>query len=207
MSSEHVVKTGECVSSIAFATGFFPGTIWDDPANADLKALRQDMNILNPGDVLVIPDKRPKEATGDTGRVHRYKLRGMPIQFVLRLTNGDEPLAGLSYELQIDDKTHTGETDADGGLEHWIPPNSKRGVLRVAGEEYPFQLGTLQPATTEDGVRDRLQNLAYLEPNSGDAGLRAAIRAFKRKHCPDSPEPHDELTEADRAKLVEIHGS
>jgi len=86
MPREHKVRQGECISSIAGKYGHFPETIWNDPANAQLKSKREDEpNILYAGDVVVIPDKRLKEESGATDERHRFVKKGVPVQFRLRL--------------------------------------------------------------------------------------------------------------------------
>ncbi len=64
MPREHVIQEGESTISLSAEYGFLANTIWDDPANAALKTRRKDMNVLFPGDTLVIPDKRFKDVTG-----------------------------------------------------------------------------------------------------------------------------------------------
>ncbi len=58
MPITYTVEQGDCLDSIAFAHDFFPDTIWNHPPNAAIRAERKDPNILYPGDVLTIPDKR-----------------------------------------------------------------------------------------------------------------------------------------------------
>ncbi|MFO0838746.1 MAG: hypothetical protein U1D55_09475 [Phycisphaerae bacterium] len=216
MSKRHAVRLGECVSSVSFDNGFFPDTIWNHPENAGLKSLRGDMNILNAGDSLFIPDKRDKQESGETGRTHRFRLRGVPAKFLMQLRDGDQLRVGVSYTLKIDERMYKGVTGDDGMIEHWIPPNARRGLLSVENgddvEEYPFQLGCLQPVALDDGLRDRLQNLGFL-PGGAQATpgeVEIAIRAFRRKHMGATPGGPDDLSTADdafRAKLVEVHGS
>ena len=216
MPKEHTIVVGECISSLAYEEGFFPETIWNDPANAELKQLREDMNVLSPGDVVTIPDKRDRSQAVETGREHRFKLRGMPVKFLLKLTDGDEPMAGVWYKLKIDGKIITGITGEDGMIDQWIPANAKRGLLTVeGGEEYPFQLGHLQPVAEEEGVRDRLQNLGMLQNGADDAAYRAAVEAFKKEHCRPtdasasraSASPEGMLSEDEQERLIDVHGS
>ena len=64
------MKEGECVGSIAFEHGFFPDTLWDHPNNAELKGKRGDPNVLLAGDVVHVPDLRPKEVAVAAGQSH-----------------------------------------------------------------------------------------------------------------------------------------
>ena len=80
MARVHVIAEGECLSSVAFENGYFPGTIWERPENDALRELRGDPNVLSPGDKLFVPDKEPKTTTCATGKVHRFTRRGVPAR-------------------------------------------------------------------------------------------------------------------------------
>lgn len=219
MSKTHPVRLGECISSIAFEHGFFPGTIWNHPQNSGLKSLRRDMNVLNPNDPVFIPDKRPRDEPGSTGQAHRFRLRGTPVKFQLQLSDGDQPRVGVRYRLTVDAQSFDGVTGNDGMVDKWIPANARRGVLWIDdgadGVEFPFQLGHLQPVNENPGVRDRLENLALLEHGADDAALKRAVLAFIDRHCPEQRPPGDAaglttamlLSDAVRNRLVEVHGS
>jgi N-acetylmuramoyl-L-alanine amidase len=72
MPKKHIVKQGECISSIADAHGFFPDNIWNDAANTKLRGKRKDPNVLYSGDVVVIPDKQSKEESCATEKKHSF---------------------------------------------------------------------------------------------------------------------------------------
>ena len=61
MPTKHSIKSGDSVSSLAQSYGLFEQTIWQHSDNATLKALRPNMNILAPGDEVVIPDLEAKK--------------------------------------------------------------------------------------------------------------------------------------------------
>lgn len=85
MAQDYEVQDGDCVSSVAFAHGFFWETLWNHAKNSSLKEKRKDPNILKAGDALHIPDPRPKEESCATEQKHRFKLKGVPAKLRLRL--------------------------------------------------------------------------------------------------------------------------
>ena len=98
---DHVVRQGECLSSIAHANGFAkPLDIWNDPHNAGLREKRHDPNVLHPGDVLWIPEKTPKTEHKPSGQSHAFKAK--VIEKAIRLVIRDaqeKPVTGAEWTL------------------------------------------------------------------------------------------------------------
>src|SRR5262245_59214466 len=163
-SGEHVVKQGECITSIAKDTGHFWETIWNDAANADLRTVRVDPNVLLPEDRVHVPPLKEKWEPGQTEMRHRFRRRGEPAVLRLTLQYDDEPLANQPYTLDIDGQKVEGMTDAEGKLERGIPNNARRGVL-VVGKDHPrtfeLSLGHIDPVENLVGVQKRLINLGF----------------------------------------------
>jgi len=210
--AKHTVKQGECIESIAFEKGFFWETIWNDPANTEVKRIREDPNVLLAGDQLFIPDMRVKEVSGQTEQRHRFRRKGTPSKFSITLEDeNDQPRANLPYVLDIDGQLFSGKTDADGRLEHVIPPNARQGILRVGPEEdqeeYQLNLGSMDPVTEISGVQARLKNLGYdCGKIDGKLGpqTKEAISAFQAKHNLQVTGTPDDDTQL---KLKEVHKS
>lgn len=129
---DHIVRAGECVSSIAKQTGHFWETIWNDAANSELKSIRKQPNVLLEGDRITVPALRPKEESGQTEMRHRFRRRGEPSHLRIRVLDQDKPMAGMPFKLIIDNsQTIEGMTDAEGVLDVPIPGNAKKGELCV----------------------------------------------------------------------------
>ncbi len=183
------VRQGEGISALAEKFGFFEATIWDDPANEELRAQRHDMNILQAGDVVTIPDLRRKELAVATGELHRFRRKGIPALFRIQLFHLGEPRAEQDYRLEVDGTTvREGTTDADGVVEEPMSPSAKRAILTVGEDQevLEFLFGGLDPIDTPAGLRQRLSNLGLFDgPLAGaeedDPGLTAAIRRFQRR--------------------------
>lgn len=206
---EHVVRQGECVSSIAKNVGHFWETIWNDAANAELREIRKDPNVLLPEDRIHVPPLRPKQEPGQTEMRHRFRRKGQPEILRIRVLCDDEPRGNEPYEIDVDGEKRAGVTDADGKVVCPIQPNARRALLRVGTEdvqEFVFDLGELDPIDELSGVQGRLCNLGF-DCWSRDGELSeetdAAIRLFQRRHgLVETGEPD----EATRAKLQSEYG-
>lgn len=186
MPIRHVIKQGESVISLSELHGLFADTIWNDPANAELRAKRKDMNILMPGDVLIIPDKRLKEVRRETNNVHKFQRKGIPAIFRLQLFEIEEPRANQQFTLEVDGQKFEGQTDSRGVLEQAIPANSKKGVLIIGPDELELELdfGYLDPVNEIPGVKKRLNNMGYDcgEPdNNMDDKMQAQLKLFQKR--------------------------
>ena len=218
MAQDYIVADGECVSSIAFENGFFWQTLWNHPANAALKTLRKNPNVLMTGDVVHIPDLTIKQEPGATETRHKFMLKGVPEKLRMKLLDSKhQPRANLDYVIVIDGDSRRGQTDSNGELIESIPPDAKTGKLVIQAPPKPGQpppppeviqlkLGSLDPITEPSGLRSRLANLKFYRPPANgdvDAATTAALRAFQKKQgLPVTGAPDD----ATLAKLQELHG-
>lgn len=201
---DRVIGPGECLASVAYEHGFYYQTLWDHARNAALREERTSPHILLAGDVVHIPDRRPREVDAATGARHLFRRRGVPELLRLRLLDDGQPRVGLAYRLSVDGVEIAGETDADGWIVHSLSPTARAAtlVLDPGGrqEEHTILLRRLDPPNTPSGVRARLVNLDYLSEEDGDsaAALREALIAFQARRGlaqtgEADPETQDEL--------------
>lgn len=208
---DYVIRPGDCVSKIAKETGHFWATIWEDPANAELRSVRQDPNVLMPQDRVTVPDLREKAEDCATEQRHRFRRRGEPARLRLQFMRGEEPRADEDYQIVVDGEIHTGQTDDEGQVEVPIPGNACGGKILIGSgddqDEFQLQLGHLAPATEVEGVQARLNNLSYDCGNvDGELGpkTKSALARFQHDHqLPETGRPDQET----RDKLKEVHGS
>ncbi len=207
--SAHRVQKGECITSIAAAAGHFWDVVWNDPANADLKELRQHPNLLHEGDIVQVPPIRLQTVNLPTGARHRFRRKGIPATLRLRFTDFDRPRPDVPYTLLVDGAVvQEGRLDNDGHLEAYIAPGAReaRVLLGDPPEEHRFLLGHLPPVSELEGVHARLVNLAYAPgPRTKEMtpALAEALRTFQKDwELEETGEPDD----ASRRKLEEVHG-
>lgn len=172
MANRHSVKPGDRIASIGHANGHFEDTLWDHPENAGLREAREDHNVLLPDvDTVFVPDIEAKEESRPSDKRHRFRRKGVPEQFRLRLLNEDnEPREGLTYRLDLDGDERQGETDGNGELFEWIPVGTQSGELVIdpdgEPEHYQLEIGHLDPADDHQGLRDRMINLGVLDDDA-----------------------------------------
>ena len=205
MSTRRVVRQGESLPQIAAEHGLAPETIWSAPENREIAAARRNYNVLLPGDVLVIPERRVKYVDAALDRRHRFRRRGVPAKLRLQLYEVETPRRNVAYELVCGQEILTGTTTADGVLEHWVPPGVRRVILRFAGSpEITVEIGYLDPIDSLTGAQKRLNNLGYTCPLSGsyDGDTADAIRRFQIRY---GLEPSGSLDAATLAELEHLH--
>ena len=185
---DYEVQPGECIESIAYEHGFLWQTLWNLPANAELKGHRLP-NVLLPGDRVTIPAIRLQQASCQTDQSTKFELLGTHTRFQLRfLDDQQQPRSGLRYMLTINDKTTSGALDSQGSLNVPIPCDASKGSIRLQTEPYPeiypLEFGHLDPASSPTGIRGRLNNLGFACASDGDwdEDLREAIQRFQLAH-------------------------
>ncbi len=199
-------KADDCLSSIGFESGFFPETLWELPENAELKKKRKNPNVLQEGDSVHIPEARKRTFACQTGKVHKFKLKGVPEKLKLRFLEGGEPRKDIEYTLEVDDQKFEGKTDDDGIIEHWIPPNAKTGKLTSQElGNYDLSLGGLDPEDSDSGAKSRLVNLGYIP--DVDVAEEDFTEALKKFQSVNNLETTGKLDQTTQKKLLEIYGS
>ena len=115
--TDHVVRDGECLASIAYEHGFFWETLWNLPENAKLKELRKEPTVLLAGDVVHIPDLRVQPHDRATGASHRFRRKGVPGHLRLRMTKPDEPETPEDSQEPPDDEAMVTELTQEAELD------------------------------------------------------------------------------------------
>lgn len=217
MPGPHTVKQGETFCSIAKAHGCGDWhAVYDDQANADLRARRRNPNVLDPGDVVTIPDSAtdagvPIPLDKQTGLI-RYR-RGEQVLRLFLTDSAWKPRASEAFKLTFDAGERAGSCDERGVVRATIPVDVKQVELQVGDDRWTLQVAHLNPleADTSDqgasGCRGRLNNLGYAVKeiegplNDKDAAL---LRQFQAAFGLGVT---GELDDATRARIMSLHGS
>jgi N-acetylmuramoyl-L-alanine amidase len=206
----HLVEEGDCVASIAEEHGLTAEAIWDDPANAELKASRPSPNVLARGDAVFLPERKVTPHTVGGDARHRFRVKSALIELRVKLAEDDKPLAGLEYRLEVEGKfyppTGDAKTDGSGFVVQKVPASAKSGtlVLPTLGRRMELRIGHLEPPSEERGLRARLRNLGLLTEGEDEAAMREAVAAFQAANGLESSGVVDDAT---RDKLTAVHGS
>lgn len=203
-----VVRQGDHLRRLAFLHGFDPDEVWNDPKNAELRALRGDGNILMPGDVLRVPKGPRKGLPFEVGTTNRYRAKVPVVETVVRLVSDEGPIANEPYVVEGLGAPVEGTTDADGKLtiEHRV---TERGVMVWVpgrGRCFPLRFGDMDPITEVSGVQKRLGLLGHFGGEATgalDEATTEAITAFQKKQGLPA---NGQLDEATRAALKEAFG-
>jgi len=197
----YVVRQGECLLSIAFDLGFFWETLWNHPANAQLKEVRGDAMVLLEGDRLTIPEKTEKQEPGSTERRHTFRLRGVPARLKLRFLKESSPRYNTRCIIDIDGLLIETSTDGQGIISVPIRPNAKKAIVRLGkGDDhvcYEVMLGHLDPYDSIRGVQQRLRNLGMYSGGISaqwDEETAAAVREFRRHRALPEGDDLDDAT-------------
>lgn len=187
-SGNRRVRKRESVSSIAWRAGHFWETVWDDPANKELREARENPNALVTGDRVHVPPLRENEVDGASETKHRFVRKGVPATLRMTVRDFDEPKANEPFRVTAErEVVAEGTTDGEGYLEAKLSPGVTALTLIVGEGEteliYHLNVGSIAPANTLEGFRARLVNLGYTMTPRGtpiDDDFRAQVRAFQK---------------------------
>lgn len=197
----YVIRQGDFVLKLAYKFGFDADAVWNDDANADLRQIRADPNILFPGDVLYIPDREdPEPVSLTTGGSNQF-ISDVPTMTLTHQFVGDDETtyASKAYTVEeLDDLTGL-QTDETGLATFSAPVTLQRATITFtdSGDSFELAIGQMYPLNTAMGVFQRLQNLGYLDEDEAfdlDAvrfGL-VALQADQSRDDSSSDTPPDD---------------
>ncbi|MEP7381522.1 MAG: peptidoglycan-binding domain-containing protein [Gemmatimonadota bacterium] len=190
----HTVAQGECMSSIAALYGFADyQLIYGDGANAGLRGLRPNPNVLYPGDRVFVPELKPSQHDCAVDAKHRFVLKRSRARLRLVLKDRDGPMAQRPYTLTVPGQAPIdGVTDGGGLLDQPVPDGAQSAELRLQRGSDPksgvlvwaLQLGALDPHDKVSGAQARLNNLGFFCGTAdGVLGPRTAqaLRSFQQQ--------------------------
>jgi hypothetical protein len=203
---KHRARPGDCFCTIAENHGHFWQTLWDLPGNAALRDERRNPNLLVEGDVVIVPELRPKTVTLATGASHRFKRHGVPSFVRVRCELFGAPSANQPFVAEAHGTRFAGTTDGDGVAVVPVAPDVRELRLVIgagdAQQTLVLDVGGIGPIDTDGGVRARLANLGFAHDRLGDA-----VAAFRRAMQPDGELPDGDLIDDRlRTALVARHG-
>jgi len=215
MADNYTVQQGDHLSKIAKDNGFIDYTvIWDHPNNSDLKKLRQNPNVLLPGDEIFIPDAEQKQESGATDKKHTFNVDKKTLKLRLVLEDiYEKPIAGAQCALLVDGQAYQLTTDGHGKLEQDVPLDAQDGALTIRGDQTPFandvipiKIGHLDPVDEISGQIARLNNLGYFAgplDGSDEDAFESAVEEFQ---CDHSLTVDGICGPNTQSKLKQVHG-
>lgn len=184
----HIVRQGETVVSLAKRYGMPKSKIIDHPHNSQLRKADRKTGILRAGDRITIPEPDFKQVSGATGMLHQFRCVERTTVLRVRFMEGQEARANEPYVLRIDLDEVNGHLNADGWLEQRIPADTRDAVVFLGedrDERIRLHVGSLDPICEQSGLRQRLNNLGYMDEQEGEdpaEALREAVRSFQADH-------------------------
>ncbi len=130
---KHVVRKGECLSSIAARYGLGSWkAIYDHPANAAMRQKRPNPNLIYPGDEWEIPARAQRTATARTGGKAHFEVKRPRVKLMVRLRDvHGAPIKAAKYKLEVEGKAIAGVTDGQGALAQPLLPGARTAELQV----------------------------------------------------------------------------
>lgn len=179
----HPIASGESTDLLAWQHGLYPQTVWLHKENADLRNRRESCNVLAPGDPLYLPAIVRSSISGQTGNRYVIRRKGVPSRIRVRLYRDFVTMANKPCLLEIPGAaTATLNTDADGVLEAYVPPDTATVTVTLteSGERLVLNVGMLEPFVLEVGWRQRMQQMGFPVATE-EAELSEDTRGYLRR--------------------------
>ena len=208
LPAQHRTAPGDHLARVAATYTFRSyGPLWNDPANAELRARRHNPNILAAGDLVYVPELSLREVDRATEQRHRFKaeLHQLVARLAFKTWEG-KPVDGVPAEIMLDGKATPATATGPGGIEVPVEPTTDRCTIRLPNGEVVGRRGFLEPADTQAGARQRLTNLGYQAGESNDPADRVFRSAVEEFQCDHGLPVDGKVGAGTRAALVKSHG-
>jgi len=212
MMVPYVVRTGDYLRKLAARFGFDAEAVWNDPKNADLRAIRRSMDILVSGDLLYIP--APDDVDGsrpvNEGTTNSYQANVQTVFVRQRILLNGKALAGEPYVVVEFPELENQSSDGDGWVNLVVPTYLHRVTLDFTrrGVRFGLLVGHMDPENTGSGREMRLRHLGFLRTPPGQgttpADVAQALGAFQSHYGLDDTGESNQATDD---MLVKVHGS
>jgi N-acetylmuramoyl-L-alanine amidase len=183
----HVVGPGDYLTAIAYAAGVTVDDIWNDPANAQLKELRSNPEMLAPGDVVYVPVVERKFEPVSVGEAAQMMADPTKVKvnvvLEMRDDDGQNVLAGKTFRIEgLGGDRVENPIGPDGAVSFEVPATTREVVLVVdeMSLKLPVLVGGMDPVNEASGLHQRLRHLGYTDGDAGEYDLGDAIRAFQQ---------------------------
>lgn len=207
----YVIRAGDFLDKLAFSRGFDAEEVWNHPKNEELKSKRPDPNILEPGDVLYVPEPDPQTAKVNGGGSNEYAADVPRATISLQLLIAGQPLADAECKVEGVEIDPPPKTDGDGKISFEVPVITREVTLVFEERGYRFHvlIGDMDPHDGVAGGKKRLAHLGYIGADleafgdGADEIVAAAVRRFQEEK---GIEVTGELDAATLDALRDAHG-
>ncbi len=207
----YIVRQGDYVARTAAAIGCSEEEIWDYEKNRELKAHGRTEEVLNPGDILYVPDRRLPGVAVTLQADNAFAARVPAVMVRVKFMVDGAPRANQKYTVECAGGPVEGTSDGEGVVEFDVS-TATRSVIVVFDDPpgaYALNIGGTDPATVNSGVFGRLRQLGYFGLSTdrdavSDEDLAAALASFQQSQ---GVEPTGEMDEETRRRLETAFGS
>ncbi len=217
MSKTHVVKQGDTMARIARQHKFgSAAALYEHADNTDFRTLRNDPNLIFPGDEITIPDIEQKVMSVSPAKKHTFRLKRDKEVFKIKIQDGlGTAWQGKRIVLNIGGQEIDAMIGTDGIVEVDLP-NGDEGVgaldvyMDPSKDEpthsFEVTLGGLDPVETLSGVQARCNALGH-ECGVADGVMggntKKGVKAFQASNGLDVDGVPGPMT---KTKLKEVYG-
>lgn len=181
----YIIKQGDFLEKIAFKHGFTVDDVWNHPKNIEIRNLRQDHNVLAPGDIVFIPQKSAEHVAITNGAKNRYIAKVPKTNVAIEFFSSSGPLANEPYTIHGVGSPITGATDSEGNMNACVPVTTDSFDVTFENIRHTVTIliGHIDPISEISGVRQRLIGLGLLSLNNVfdiDEEARMTSKAIER---------------------------
>lgn len=214
MPVRHDVASGDHLALLAARAGIGDvRRILDHGENSAL-ASRPHPAILEPGEVVVIPDFQAANFTIASGKIHKFVFRRLTTKLKITFkTFRGGPTVATDNTVAVGDAPEQPLPLSAGAFEVETKPTDTAAIANVPapGNGQPdlvwrLRLGALGRAEGDEGAFARLRNLGYYRTVPSDADERERKSAIEEFQVDQDMKPTGQLDAATRDKLVEAYG-